>query len=446
MTIMPREKSKNLFDALSCEGSTFKLLFDGEEWSSDRLRQEATALRQHYSRYFNLPVALSTQDRLSFVLHLVALDGWVSRILLLPSSISKNDSSEILQRAGISDVLGGDEASSTPDDGSAGADSGAGIETRWVIATSGTTSVPKLIDHTLNTLTRSVSVSQGELSDLVWGTLYEFDRFAGLQVFLQALFSGATLVECSSRAFVERCGELVREKVTALSATPSMWRKLIMQGDIKNCRLKQITLGGEIADGSILSALRSAYGDARIVHIYASTEAGVGFSVSDGLPGFPATWLQEERPVELRIGGNGNLLIRTQLMATCEAVEASTDAEGFFDTGDIVRIEGDRVVFMGRSSGAINVGGLKVLPEEVECVIREVPGVDDVVVTAKESALVGQIVSATVVPSNQDRDSGVELKKAIRQHCASKLQKHKWPALVTFSEHLETSDAGKLRR
>ena len=46
---------------------------------------------------------------------------------------------------------------------------------------------------------------------------------------------------------------------------------------------------GEIVDQAILNTLRSFYPQAAIGHAFASTEAGVGFEVNDGLEGFPAS-------------------------------------------------------------------------------------------------------------------------------------------------------------
>ena len=52
---------------------------------------------------------------------------------------------------------------------------------------------------------------------------------------------------------------------------------------------------------------------------------------------------------------------------------ALADADGFVDTGDMVELRGDRYYFVGRAGGIINVGGLKVHPEEVEAVINRHP-------------------------------------------------------------------------
>lgn len=54
--------------------------------------------------------------------------------------------------------------------------------------------------------------------------------------------------------------------------------------------LKTITLGGEIATQAILDTLKNTFPDAKLRHIYATTEAGVVFTVKDGIAGFPLEW------------------------------------------------------------------------------------------------------------------------------------------------------------
>jgi len=76
-----------------------------------------------------------------------------------------------------------------------------------------------------------------------------------------------------------------------------------------------IRLSGEIADRPILSALRGAYPRARIVHAYASTEAGVGFEVVDEQEGFPASFLGARDGIELRLR-DGSLHIRSSRTAS----------------------------------------------------------------------------------------------------------------------------------
>ena len=77
-----------------------------------------------------------------------------------------------------------------------------------------------------------------------------------------------------------------------------------------------IRLSGEIADQSVLDALRAAFPDAKIGHAYASTEAGVGFAVDDGRAGFPSTLIDKAADgVEMKVV-DGALLIKSSRTAS----------------------------------------------------------------------------------------------------------------------------------
>ena len=82
--------------------------------------------------------------------------------------------------------------------------------------------------------------------------------------------------------------------------------------------------------------------------------------------------------------------------------QALTDAGGFVDTGDIVERRGERYYFAGRKGGIINIGGLKVHPEEIEAVINRHPRVRMSLVRPKRSPITGAIVVADVVLKSQD--------------------------------------------
>jgi non-ribosomal peptide synthetase component F len=77
--------------------------------------------------------------------------------------------------------------------------------------------------------------------------------------------------------------------VTHISGTPSHWRKFLMSGSASGFSPHYVRLSGEIADQAVLDGLSRAFPEASIGHAYASTEAGVGFAVNDGLEGFPHT-------------------------------------------------------------------------------------------------------------------------------------------------------------
>ncbi len=73
-----------------------------------------------------------------------------------------------------------------------------------------------------------------------------------------------------------------------------------------------VRLSGEIADQAVLDALKARFPRAAIGHAYASTEAGVGFEVNDGLEGFPTRFVdQQSGEVEMRVV-DGSLRLRSQ--------------------------------------------------------------------------------------------------------------------------------------
>ena len=89
-------------------------------------------------------------------------------------------------------------------------------------------------------------------------------------------------------ALADHVARLQARGVTHISGTPSHWRKLLMSGSASNFSPRYVRLSGEIADQAVLDGLSAAFPAASIGHAYASTEAGVGFAVNDGLEGFPA--------------------------------------------------------------------------------------------------------------------------------------------------------------
>ena len=281
-----------------------------------------------------------------------------------------------------------------------------------------------------------------------WGLLYDLARFAGLQVFLQAFLSGSPLLLADTDGGLEvQVAALAAAGCTALSATPTLWRKILISGADRMLPLRQVTLGGEIADAAVLAALTRAYPEARITHIYASTEAGVGFSVHDRREGFPANY--ESHPpkgIEIKVDDAGLLWLRPA-RAEQRFIDGGVllDDAGWINTGDLVRREGDRYLFLGRANGAINVGGNKVFPEEVERVVRETPGVALALVRARRSSITGALVEAIIVPDGTVTDTKT-LARDVQRHCRERLPAYKTPAIVTVSDALETASTGKIAR
>lgn len=316
-----------------------------------------------------------------------------------------------------------------------------------LILTSGTTGEPKCARYTWEDLFAQVSEHPAP-KDERWLLAYRLNHFAGLQMLVHVLHNGSTLVLAQSTRVAQSLQTMQEFNVTHVSSTPTFWRyalaTLPASGHALN--LKHITLGSEPVSSSLLEQLQLTFPEARIVHIYASTEAGSCISVSDMRPGLPVSILQrdEDADVQFKVVED-ELHIRSAhgMRGYAGAGEVvNRNEEGWLATGDLVRIEGDRILFMGRRSETINVGGVKVHPLEVENVISALPGVKLARAFGQENPVVGQIVAVDVVIGADNVEGDVE--DSIREACI-KLTRHARPRIINFVDTIETNNL-KLKR
>ncbi len=394
-------------------------------------------------------VLLRTRDQLLAALALIELDGIAARIVIVPPDVPEHLPS-VVARATIDIVVGDDPSLAVagvpfaqghlPGEGSAIAPS---RKSEWVMFTSGTTGVPKMVAHSLAGL--SGAIQPGAASGIVWGTFYDIRRYGGLQVLLRALSGGTSLIlpdaEESVAEFLTRLG---RDGVTHLTGTPSHWRRALMSPSNAAIAPRYVRLSGEIADQAVLDCLKARFPDAVIGHAYASTEAGVGFEVTDALEGFPASFISRPGPVEMKVA-DGVLHIRSPRTSSHYVGGGLLKVNGWINTGDMVEMRGERYLFTGRTGGIINVGGLKINPEEVEAVINRHPGVALSRVFGRKSPITGAIVIADVVLTDAANDNAT-FRQAILDACREKLPAFKVPAMLRFVPALAMTAGGKLVR
>ncbi len=407
-------------------------------------------------------VLVATASQLTTALALIELDGLARRLLILPPDADSEHLGAVIEAAGINAVIvdsaaPADRASDiplrvncSPSIVAATVDPFPRVKTEWILMTSGTTGVPKLVAHDLEGLTAAMRTSSPADSADVWGTFYDIRRYGGLQIYLRAVCGEASLVLSSAgEAVGDHLARLAEHGVTHLSGTPSQWRRALMVPAIRNVALRYVRLSGEIADQAVLDSLGAAFPAAVIGHAYASTEAGVVFDVNDGLAGFPADYVGGVHDgVELKIA-DGSLRVRSR-GAACGYVGSEqllADGEGFVDTGDIVERRGERYHFAGRKGGIINIGGLKVHPEEIEAVINRHPQVRMSLVRPKQNPVTGAVVVADVVLKSEGEGARkIELKDDILKLCRETLPRHKVPAAISFVPALRVAASGKLLR
>jgi acyl-coenzyme A synthetase/AMP-(fatty) acid ligase len=439
-----------------------RFLSDAEHIASLTDVAGQTCLKGRLAELSGKSVLLAVAGQFLSALAMLEIDGVAWRMLLCPPDLRPDHVKALLEDGGIDAVVTDCPASWA----------GCGVElivtagkflqatrrvrterpTEWLMLTSGTSGLPKIVSHTLEGLTGAIvadSSTRGACP--VWATFYDIRRYGGLQIFLRAVVGGGSMVlsEVGETIgdFVARLNE---KSVTHISGTPSHWRKLLMSGAASGFGPRYVRLSGEIADQAVLDGLRRAFPLASIGHAYASTEAGVGFAVNDGLEGFPASMIGESRDgVEMKVV-DGSLRIRSRRAAHAYVGRRAaplTDAEGFVDTGDMVELRGARYYFVGRRGGIINIGGLKVHPEEIEAVINRRGEVRMSRARSRRSPITGAIVVADVILADGcDESRSEEIRNNILADCRANLAPHKVPAMIKFVAALDITAAGKLAR
>jgi len=413
-------------------------------------------------------VVVATPDQLTAAIALIELDGVARRMVLCPPDLPPEHLTAVAGTAQADAVLVDD--AQPPVQGVPGVQSYSlsaalvpsapervqSTDTEWILLTSGTTGVPKLVQHSLASLTSALlrSPPPDPADQIVWSTFYDIRRYGGLQIFLRGLRTGALVLSAEHEPVQQFLARAASGKVTHISGTPSHWRRALMSGAASTISPRYVRLSGEIADQAILDALKAAYPRARVAHAFASTEAGVAFEVTDGLAGFPLSLVgQTGQPVEMRVD-SGTLQIRSAGAATRylgEQAPILRMSDGFVDTGDRLELRDGRYHFVGRSGGVINVGGLKVHPEEIEAVINAHPWVSASLVRARRSPITGAMVTAEVVlaekaSGSSDRPAAEALTREILEFCRQQLASHKVPTMIRIVPSLAVSASGKLIR
>jgi long-chain acyl-CoA synthetase len=231
----------------------------------------------------------------------------------------------------------------------------------------------------------------------------------------------------------------------------------IAKGEPVPPSLKNVLTGGGKLDPELDRRLREHLGLA-IVEGYGLTECSPVVSCNPSLaarklgtvgPALPGYELQI-RSVEgklLTLADEGVLWVKSPSVAEgyfrAPDMTAERFQDGWFNTGDIVRIDEDGYIsIIDRASDLIIVGGFNVYPQEVETVLQEHRGVRMAGAVGAKHRLTGEVVAAFVVPDPDNPPSQQEL---IR-HCKERLAHYKVPRKLEFVESLPLSATGKVLR
>jgi acyl-CoA synthetase (AMP-forming)/AMP-acid ligase II len=310
-----------------------------------------------------------------------------------------------------------------------------------VLFSSGSTGKHKAAVHDLGALLDKFTVHRHCYRTLVF---LQLDHIGGINTLLYTLSNGGLVVVPESRRPSVVCGAIARHRAELLPTSPTFLNLLLLSEEHLRHDLSSLTLityGTELMPETTLRKVNAAFPNARLLQTYGLSELGILRSQSRS---GDSLWV--------RVGGegyetkviDGRLWIRAHsAMLGYLNAPSPFDAEGFFDTGDLVEVDGEWLRFLGRKSEIINVGGNKVFPMEVENTLLELENVEDVAVHGERHPLTGQTVVAEICLSQPEEPAA--FKTRMRQFCHGRLASYKIPVKVHFRASVHSERFKRMR-
>lgn len=362
-------------------------------------------------------------------------------------------------------------------------DSGVGPNNlAYVIYTSGSTGKPKGVLVTHTNVIRLFDATKEWFrfgTEDTWTLFhsYAFD-FSVWEIWGALLYGGRLVIvpHWISRSPQALCELLVREHVTVLNQTPSMFRQLIeaeasIGTSSSELALRVVIFGGEALELQNLKPWIARHGDARpqLVNMYGITETTVHVTYrrilaediengSGSVIGIPIPDLQvylldqSMRPVstgvegEMYVGGAGlarGYLNRAQLTKVRFVLNPFSDSPDarLYKTGDLARYRPDGdLEYVGRTDQQIKIRGFRVEPGEIETSLEAHPTIKHAVVLMREDDVGDKRLVAYVVTRAGHRF----LLSDLRSHLQNKLPEYMIPSTFVAIDSIPLTPNGKL--
>ncbi|KAB0577405.1 long-chain fatty acid--CoA ligase, partial [Campylobacter volucris] len=312
-----------------------------------------------------------------------------------------------------------------------------------ILFSSGSTGKPKAIIHDLDKITSSYLNKKTKNINILLFLM--FDHIGGLNTLFNCLSMNACGVAIKDRKNVEYLAENIEKyKISLLPASPSLLSLMLAFNVMNNydfSSLRLITYGTEKMPETLLDKLKQEFPKVKFHQTFGTSEVGITQTKSY------KDFIKLENVEYKIIEGELYLKSNTQSLGYLNADNSVFTDDGYFASGDLVEVINENgeeyIKIVGRNKEIINVGGEKVLPQEVEGIIFQIPFIQDCLVYGQSNPLTGQSVCLKVVLTKEKNINSLELKKEIRLFCKDKLASYKIPTKVDIVESLEVSERFK---
>lgn len=288
-----------------------------------------------------------------------------------------------------------------------------------VLFTSGTTGEPKPVTLS-GKQWRSSCAAFGAYHQVVAGDAWLLSlplyHVGGFSILMRSVLLGLNLAIPSA----VKAGDLRRwmesGSVQGASVVPTMLKRMLDMGTMHPRGMKKILVGGAAPSPLLMERARRESLPVEIA--WGATETCAQVVGERVFPG-----------VRVRIADDGEILVSGEMVVG-----------GEWRSGDLGSFDSDgKLLVAGRKKDLINTGGVKVMPQEVESVLLEIPGVDEAAVWGVPDDEWGERVVAAVAPALIGESQ-------IRVHLAARLSPQKHPKSIFLLPEFPAGHSGKTDR
>ena len=304
-----------------------------------------------------------------------------------------------------------------------------------VVFSSGSTGKNKAVVHDMAAILEKFKVRKRSFRAI---SFLLYDHLGGVNTLLYQLSNGGCIVTLTERSPDTVLHAVEKYRVELLPTSPTFINLILLSEAYKRydlSSLKTVSYGTESMPESTLKRIHALLPYVDLQQTYGLTETGVLRSRS-----------KHSNSLWVKIGGegfetrvvNGILHIKSEsaMLGYLNAPDPFT-ADGWFNTEDLVEVDGEYVKFLGRESDVINVGGAKVYPAEIESVIQEMDNVAEAAVYSEANAIIGNIVCVKVRLIEQELHS--KFVRRLRSYCSERLERFKVPIRVVITDRSQHS-------
>ena len=338
-----------------------------------------------------------------------------------------------------------------------------------LLHTSGTSSQPKLVTHTHQSIIENIKMHSESLGltseDRVLIAIPLAFGYCHTSQFLTHIYLGSTITIMGGLFIPNYFVNLLNDhKITITTLIPRMLNVLRERKatllKLNDSPLKKICYGGSPLSKNELSVLLSILTNVDLIQTYGQTEAGprITYKVMQKQDHSHNVGIPISNKIKLKIIGDksenlpngkiGKVFVQSPSLMKGyyqkEGLGTEGIIDGWLDTGDMGYLDQDNNLHLqGRISNMIKSLGFQFYPEEVETLLKSnFKEFNDILITSEQHSKYGLIPVLYIEALEEDK----ELKRNILKFCNDKLAHYKRPKKIYFVNKLERTLNGKIKR